>query len=259
MRAGRLRRPRRRTSPAGAQAPPAPKRRSAKAARGQPAPHYQGHRDRLRQCCTETGAGALSDYELLELIRFRAAPRIDTKPLAKALIARFGDLAEVFAAEAREIQSVDGAGAGMAAELKAIQAVIERIGLIKAKARPAVSSGSSLGAYCQTALQHEAREQVRVFYLDAKSQIIRHEVHSTGTVSQSNVYPREIVRRALKLSAVSLTLVHNHPSCDSRPSAADVEITHARCAAAKTMGISVHDHLVIGRNGTASFKALRLI
>jgi DNA repair protein RadC len=235
-----------------------PKSRTAKTA-NQPAPHYHGHRDRLRERFAEAGAGALSDYELLELLLFRAVPRMDTKPLAKDLIARFGDLAGVFAAEQREIQNVEGAGAAVAADLKAIQAVIERVGLIQAKARPVVSSWSSLIAYCKTALQHEAREQVRVLYLDAKNKIIRDEVHSTGTVSQSSVYPREIVRRALELSAVSLILVHNHPSGDSRPSAADVEITRALVAAAKTMGIGVHDHLVIGRDGTASFRALGLI
>ena len=239
--------------------PPEPKRRIAKSAPGQFAPHDHGHRDRLRQRFAQAGAGALGDDELLELLLYRSVPRIDTKPLAKALIARFGDLAGVFAAEAREIQNVKGAGAAVAADLKAIQAVIERVGLIKAKARPVVSSWSSLLTYCQNAVQHEAREQVRVLYLDANNQIIRDEVHSTGTVNQSSVYPREIVRRALELSASSLILVHNHPSGDSRPSAADLEITRALIAAAKTMGITVHDHLVIGRNGAASFKALGLI
>jgi DNA repair protein RadC len=237
----------------------APPKGRARKAPAPSAPHYHGHRDRLRDRFAEAGPGALSDYELLELILFRAVPRIDTKPLAKALLARFGDLAGVFAAEAREIQNVEGAGAGVAADLKAIQAVISRVQLIDAKARPVVSSWSSLLTYCKTMLQHEAREQVRVLYLDAKNHIIRDEVHSTGTVSQSSVYPREIVRRALELSAVNLILVHNHPSGDCRPSAADVEITRALIAAAKTMGIGVHDHLVIGRDGTASFKALGLI
>lgn len=242
--------------------PGAPPPRSARAratSAAKPAPHFHGHRDRLRARFAEAGPGALSDYEVLELILYRAVPRIDTKPLAKALLARFGDLAGVFGAEAREIQNVEGAGASVAADIKAIQAAMERVRLAEAKARPVVSSWSSLVAYCKTALQHEAREQVRVLYLDAKNQIILDEIHSTGTVSQSSVYPREIVRRALELSAASLILVHNHPSGDSRPSAADVDITRALIAAAQTMGISVHDHLVIGRNGTASFKALGLI
>jgi DNA repair protein RadC len=229
------------------------------AAKPIPAPHYHGHRERLRARFAEVGAAGLRDYELLELMLYRAIPRQDTKPIAKALLDRFGSLGAVFGADPHELQKVDQVGPAVATELKAIQAVIEFVLLEQAKSRPVVSSWSSLVSYCTKALAHENREQFRVLYLDAKNQIIRDEIHSEGTVSQTSVYPREVVRRALELGAANLILVHNHPSGDGRPSAADVEITKQIVAAAKTMAIGVHDHLVIGRNVTVSFKSLGLL
>ncbi len=234
-------------------APAAPK------AKPEPAPHYHDHRERLRKRFSEAGAGALADYELLELLLFRSIPRRDVKPLAKALLARFGDLAGVLAASPERLAEVAGSGPSVALDLKAIQATLERTMALESKKRPVVSSWSALLAYCKLAMANETREQFRVLFLDRKNQIIADEVQNVGTIDHAPVYPREIVRRALELAASNLILVHNHPSGDPSPSAADVAITREIIAAGKTLGVGVHDHLVIGRHGAASFKSLGLI
>jgi DNA repair protein RadC len=222
-------------------------------------PHQLGHRERLRARFLDAGPDALADYELLELLLFRVIARADVKALAKALIARFGDLAAVFAADPRRIAEVEGAGAAVALELKAIQAAFERAARIEAKRRPVVSSWTALTAYLRAGLQHETREQFRVLFLDRKNQIIRDEVMGEGTIDQAPVYPREVARRALELDAASLILVHNHPSGDPNPSAADVAITREAILACKAIGVGVHDHVIVGRHGLASFKSLGLI
>jgi DNA repair protein RadC len=222
-------------------------------------PHYHDHRARLRQRFEEAGDSALADYELLELMLFRTIPRQDTKPLAKALLTRFGNLAEVLAAPAARIAEVSGAGAAVAQDLKVAHAIMQRAQRAEAKQRPVVSSWSALISYCRTAMAHEPREQFRVLFLDVKNQLIADEVMNEGTVDHAPVYPREIARRALELSAAAVILVHNHPSGDPKPSAQDVAITREIVAATEAVSVKVHDHLVIGRKGAESFKSLGLL
>ncbi|MDX2234340.1 MAG: DNA repair protein RadC [Hyphomonadaceae bacterium] len=213
----------------------------------------------MRHRFAHAGPTALADYELLELLLFRTIPRRDTKPLAKALIAHFGDLSAVLAAEPARIAEMPGAGEAVALDLKVIQATLERVMRAEASRRPHVGDWSKLVAYCQVAMQHATREQFRVLFLDVKNQIIADEVLGEGGHDHAPVYPREVLRRALELRAASLILVHNHPSGDPRPSAADVDITREIVAAADALGIRVHDHVVIGRHGQASLKMLGLM
>ncbi len=222
-------------------------------------PHFHDHRARLRKRFEEAGAAALADYELLELLLFRTIPRQDTKPLAKALLAKFGDLAAVLAAPAQRIAEVKGAGPVVAQDLKIVQAMLERAARAPLHQRTVISSWSQLVNYCRMALAHEPREQFRVLFLDTKNQLIADEVMNEGTVDHAPVYPREIARRAIEVSAAAVILVHNHPSGDPKPSAADLAITREIVAAADTVSVKVHDHLVIGRNGVASFKSLGLL
>ncbi|MBC7770339.1 MAG: DNA repair protein RadC [Phycisphaerales bacterium] len=239
---------------------PAPNRASAK--RAAPAgekPHYHDHRARLRQRFAEAGPSSLADYELLELFLFRAIPRQDTKPLAKALLQRFGTLDAVLAAPAQRIAEVNGAGPAVAQEIKLVQAMLERASKAELKQRTVISSWSQLVNYCRVSMAHEPREQFRVLFLDTKNQLIADEVMNQGTVDHAPVYPREVARRALELSAASVILVHNHPSGDPRPSAADIAITREIVAAANAVSVKVHDHLVIGRTGAESFKSLGLL
>lgn len=222
-------------------------------------PHYHDHRARLRQRFEDGGPGALADYELLELLLFRTIPRQDTKPLAKALLAKFGTLAGVLGAPVQRIAEVKGAGPAVAQDLKIVQAMLERASKGDLKQRTVISSWSALVNYCRLAMAHEPREQFRVLFLDAKNQLIADEVMNEGTVDHAPVYPREIARRALEHSAAAVILVHNHPSGDPKPSAADVAITREIVAAASAISVKVHDHLVIGRNGAESFKSLGLL
>ncbi|HEV7157264.1 MAG TPA: DNA repair protein RadC [Caulobacteraceae bacterium] len=217
-----------------------------------------GHRQRLRQRAAISLA-ALPDYELLELVLARAVARGDVKPLAKALLTRFGGLAAVFGASPEELRSVKGVGAAIALDLKLIHEAIVRIGKAEVKKRPVISSWSALLAYVRTSLAHEAREHFKVLFLDKKNQLIADEMMGSGTVDHAPVYPREVVRRALELSASAVILVHNHPSGDPTPSSADVDMTRQVVEAARPLRIAVHDHLVVGRDGVASFKALGLI
>lgn len=222
-------------------------------------PHYHDHRQRLRARFDSAGPGALADYELLELLLFRTIPRRDTKPLAKALLTQFGDLGAVLAADPLRLQEVDGVGAGVAQDLKAMHAAFVRIAASAAKQRPIVSSWSQLLSYCRLALQHETREQFRVLFLDVKNHLIADDVMGEGTIDSAPVYPREVARRALERAAASVILVHNHPSGDPKPSSADIAITREIAAALKTIGVAVHDHLVIGRKDVTSFKSLGLL
>ena len=222
-------------------------------------PHYHQHRERLRTKFDEAGPGALADYELLEMALFRTIPRQDTKPLAKALIDRFGSLAGVLAAPVQRIAEVKGAGASVAQDLKLVQALLERASRGELKQRTVISSWSALVNYCRMSMAHEPREQFRVLFLDVKNQLIADEVLNEGTVDHAPVYPREVARRALELSAAAVILVHNHPSGDPKPSAADLAITREIVAAANAVSVQVHDHLVIGRNGVESFKSLGLL
>ena len=235
-----------------AAAPPAAKPKT-------PGPHHLGHRDRLRERALAGGLSALPDYEVVELLLFRSLPRGDVKPLAKQLLARFGSVAGVLGATVEELKTVPGVGAGLALDLKLIQEAALRTGREAVAKRPVISSWSALLAYVKAALAHEAREQFRVLFLDKKNQLIADETMNRGTVDHAPVYPREIMRRALELSASAVILVHNHPSGDPTPSAADVDMTRQVIEAARSLRIAVHDHLVVGRDGVASFKALGLI
>jgi DNA repair protein RadC len=227
--------------------------------RPEPRPHQLGHRERLRERVRMAGFAALHDYEALELMLFRTFPRGDVKPLAKALLHRFGTLSGVLSATVEELCTVKGVGESCALDLKLVHELAQRIGLEPMARRTVISSWSALLDYVKLALKHEAREQFRVLFLDKKNQLIADETQNRGTVDHAPVYPREIVRRALELSATSMILVHNHPSGDPTPSAADVDMTRQIVDAARPLRITVHDHLVVGREGVASFKALGLL
>jgi DNA repair protein RadC len=218
-----------------------------------------GHRERLRERFAKGGADAMPDYELLELTLFAALPRRDTKPLAKALLARFGSFAEVIAAPRARLLEVKGVGEGVAHHLKIVEAAAHRLAKTRIINRPALSSWTALLDYCTAAMARSQNEEFRVLFLDRKNVLIADEVQNRGTVDHTPVYPREIIKRALELSASGIILVHNHPSGDPTPSKADIAMTREVAGAAKALGITVHDHLVIGRGGHASFKSLGLL
>jgi len=224
-----------------------------------PKPHWQGHRDRLRTKLVERGANALEDYELLETLLFAFIPRRDVKPVAKALLARFGSLSGVLAARPAELTKVAGVGETVAAYLKATAEIGARATRETLKARTVISSWSALQAFVKRELQHEGREQFRVMFLDRKNQLIEDEIMGHGTVDHAPVYPREIARRALELQASSLILVHNHPSGDPTPSRADIDMTREIIDALTSLDITVHDHLIAARSGVTSFRAQGLI
>ena len=220
---------------------------------------HDGHRKRLRERFLKGGADALPDYEMLELLLFAAVPRRDTKPLAKALLARFGSFAEVIAAPRERLMDVEGVGEAVVNQLKITEAAAQRLAKAKVIGRPALSSWAALLDYCMAAMARSQREEFRVLFLDRKNVLVADEVQSRGTVDHAPVYPREIVRRALEHGASAIILVHNHPSGDPTPSRADIDMTRDIAQAAKALKIAVHDHLVIGRGGHASFKSLGLL
>lgn len=222
-------------------------------------PHYHGHRERLRQRFREAGGNALSDYEMLELLLFRAMPRRDVKPLAKQLIAKFGSFAEAISASPARLSEVKGIGEAVITELKIVQAAASRFAKGALPKRTILSSWSSVLDYCRTAMAFADKEQLRVLFLDKRNQLIADEVQQTGTVDHTPVYPRELVKRALELSASAIIIVHNHPSGDPTPSEADIQMTHHIIEIAKPLGIAVHDHIIVGKEGHASFKGLRLL
>ena len=225
----------------------------------QPESGNDGHRERLRARFLAAGPAALPDYELLELTLFAALPRRDTKPLAKALLARFGSFADVIAAPRARLMEVKGVGEAIAGHLKIVEAAAQRLAKSRVMGRPALSSWAALLDYCTAAMARAETEEFRVLFLDRKNVLIADEVQNRGTVDHTPVYPREIVKRALELSASAIILVHNHPSGDPTPSKADISMTREIVAAAKALGLAVHDHLVIGRGGHASFKSLGLL
>jgi DNA repair protein RadC len=222
-------------------------------------PHYHDHRERLRERFHEIGGENLRDYELLELLLFQAIPRVDTKPIAKALLQKFGSFSEVLAAPAARLMEVDGVGEKAAHHLRVIYAAAQRFGKDQVRARPLLDSWSSVIDYCRGAMGFEAVEQFRILFLDKRNALIADEVQQSGTVDHTPVYPREVVKRALELSATALILVHNHPSGDPTPSRADIQMTKSVIDIAKPLGITVHDHIIVGRQGHASLKGLKLI
>lgn len=222
-------------------------------------PHYLGHRQRLRERFGQFGPDALSDYELLELLLFRSIPRADTKERAKALLKRFGSLAEVLGAPEHLLREVEDIGDGAAKDLKIVAAAAQRMARGKIQGREILTSWDQVLDYCRAAMAFEAREQFRILFLDKKNTLIADEVQQTGTVDHTPVYPREVVKRALELSATAIVLVHNHPSGDPTPSRADIDMTKTIIESARPLGISVHDHIIIGKKGYASMKGLLLI
>jgi len=222
-------------------------------------PHYHGHRERLRERFREVGADALSDYELLEMVLFRALSRRDVKPLAKTLIGKFGSFAEVVHAPAARLREVDGLGEAAITEVKLIAAAASRVVKGQLKQRTVLSSWSSVIEYCRSAMAFADKEQFRILFLDKRNQLIADELQQVGTIDHTPVYPREVVKRALELSATAIIMVHNHPSGDPTPSTADIQMTKSIIGIAGPLGISVHDHIIVGKNGHASLKGLRLI
>jgi DNA repair protein RadC len=224
-----------------------------------PPPHYLGHRERLRTRFRNAGADAVSDYELLELVLFRTIPQRDVKPLAKELIAKFGSFAEVLAAPRQRLEEVNGLKEATSTDLKILHAVAGRITRGEARKRTVLSSWSAVLDYCRTTMAFSDKEQFKIIFLDKRNQIIADEVQQTGTVDHTPVYPREVVKRALELSSTAIILVHNHPSGDPTPSNADIQMTQSIIDIAKPLGIAVHDHIIVGKQGHASLKGLKLI
>ncbi|WP_207476316.1 RadC family protein [Arenibaculum pallidiluteum] len=226
--------------------------------KGKTEPHYHGHRDRLRDRFEAGGPEALQDYELLELVLFQAIPRRDVKPLAKDLLGQLGSLwAVATAAPARLVEL--GVPRNAAVALSAIGAVALRMSRQQLLGRPVIGSWQQLLDYCQGAMALEPVEQFRLLYLDRRNRLIADEVQQRGTVDHAPVYPREVVKRALELGASALILVHNHPSGDPTPSRADIDMTREVAKAAGILGVTVHDHVIVGRGSHASFRALGLL
>ena len=217
--------------------------------------YIRDHRARLRARFMAGGPDAVPDYELLELVLFRAIPRQDVKPLARTLIERFGDFNRVISAPPARLGDVAGVGEAVIVELKLIEAAAQRLARARVINRPVLSSWQALIDYCQTALAHRETEEFRVLYLDRKNVLIADEAQARGTVDHVPVYPREVVKRALEINASALILVHNHPSGDPTPSAADIEMTLRIRDAAEVLGIVLHDHLIIGKAREVSLKA----
>jgi DNA repair protein RadC len=222
-------------------------------------PHYHGHRQRLRDRFMEAGEQALADYELMELLLFRAIARRDVKPLAKALIERFGSFAGAIAARPERLREIAGLSEAAIVELKIAEAAARRMARGALEKRKVLSSFMAVMDYCRTAMAFAEREEFRILFLDKRNALIADEVQGVGTVDHTPVYPREVVRRALELGSSAMILAHNHPSGDPTPSAADIRMTKEIMAIAQPFGIAVHDHLIVGRDGQTSLRGLKLI
>ena len=220
---------------------------------------HAGHRQRLRERFLKGGANALADYELLELVLYLAHPRADTKPLAKRLIAHFGSFGLTLAAEPARIREVAGAGETTATALLSVRAAAERLAREEAMEKPVLSSWQALTDYLRIGMARETREQFRVLFLNRKNVLIADEIQQRGTVDHTPLYPREVIQRALELGSSAIILVHNHPSGDAKPSKSDIEMTREVRDACARLGIALHDHLIVSRSGTASFKTMGLL
>jgi len=221
-------------------------------------PHYSGHRNRLRERFLKEGSD-LADYELIELLLFAAMPRRDVKPIAKALLSRFGSFAGVLNADAQALTEVSGIGQTAAVSLMAVREGAVRLLQSEVMNQPVLSNWQSLMDYCRAAMGHGKVEQFRILFLNRKNMLIADELQQQGTVDHTPVYPREVIKRALDLGASALILVHNHPSGDPSPSQADIEMTKELQAAGEKLGISLHDHIVVSKSGNTSFKTLGLL
>ncbi|MEX2518103.1 MAG: DNA repair protein RadC [Paracoccaceae bacterium] len=219
-------------------------------------PDHAKHRERLRERFDRAGAGALADYEMLELVLFRAIPRRDVKPLTKLLLREFGDFNHVLSASPARLMKVEGMGEAAARELKIVEAAAHRLAQARVLGREALSSWAALMTYCKTVMAHRETEEFRILFLDRKNVLIADEAQARGTVDHVPVYPREVAKRALELNASAMIMVHNHPSGDPTPSPADIEMTARIAAALEAVGVTLHDHVVIGKETDASFRAL---
>ncbi|MDE2515062.1 MAG: DNA repair protein RadC [Rhodospirillales bacterium] len=224
-----------------------------------PDPGPGGHRARLRQRLLEAGPAALADHEMLEMLLFLALPRRDTKPVARALLARFGSFAAAIAASPAALAAQPGLGEAAIAALKLAQAAALRLARAELHNRPLLDHWAAVEAYLAAALAREAVEQVRALFLDRRNHLLADEVLGTGSIDHAPVYPREVMRRALELHTSALIIVHNHPSGDPSPSAQDIAMTRELMAAAKTLGIVLHDHLIVGNGRCASLRRLGLM
>jgi DNA repair protein RadC len=222
-------------------------------------PHHHGHRKRLRERFMNGGSNALPDYELLELVLFQAHPRLDVKPLAKQLITHFGSFADVISATPQRLSEVKGVGPTVIASLKVINEAAIRLAGARIKDKPILASWTALIDYCQASMAFGDKEQFRVLFLDKKNRLIADEVLQEGTVDHTPVYPREVAKRALEVGATAIILVHNHPSGDPRPSKSDIDMTKTIVKAGETLGIMVHDHIIICRGDYSSFKTMGLL
>jgi DNA repair protein RadC len=223
-------------------------------------PHYLGHRERARERFNTIGGEALADYELLELVLHIILPQRDTKALAKELLTQFGSFSGVLGASPARLAEVKGLGPTSITHIKVVQAAAQRYGRDQIdREKPILASWSQLIDYCRSQMAYETVEQFRILFLDKKNRLIADEVQQVGTVDHTLVYPREVIRRALELSSTALILVHNHPSGDPAPSSADVRVTRDIVEAAKPLGITLHDHIIIGKSGHASLRGLKLI
>ena len=222
-------------------------------------PHYWGHRERLRQRFLAGGHASMPEYELLELVLFNAIPRIDVKPLAKQLLAAFGDLNGLIAASEHRLMQIPGVTPQVRLQLKVLEAVAHRMARAKVMQRSVISSWDELMRYCKTVMAYRETEQFRILFLDRKNVLIADEEQAKGTVDHVPVYPREVAKRALELNASAVILVHNHPSGDPTPSKADITMTAEIETACQAIGVAVHDHVVIGKETDASFRALGLV
>lgn len=222
-------------------------------------PHYSGHRQRLRLRFANHGDEVLADYELLELLLFRTNARADTKPLAKALINRFGSFAGVLGAQTQLLQEVPGCGEAVAQDIRLFAACARRLGKSEILKKDILDSWNTVISYCMTSMAYENREQFRILFLDKKNRLIADEVQQIGTVDHTPVYPREVIKRALELSSTAIILFHNHPSGDASPSRADIDMTKLIISIASPLNITVHDHIIIGKAGHISMRGMGLI
>jgi DNA repair protein RadC len=218
-----------------------------------------GHRARLRHRLLTVGSEALADHELIELLLFSALPRCDTKPIARAMIARFGSFAAALSAPVNELRGIDGLGDAGVAALKAAAAAGVRMARAEVIDRPVLANWDRLMDYLNVVIARERIEQCRVLFLDTRNRLIADEMQSRGSVSHTPVYPREMVKRALELQATAMILVHNHPSGDPTPSAADIAMTQQVQQAAQALGITLHDHVIVGNGTWASFRQVGLL
>ncbi|OAN74255.1 hypothetical protein A8B81_05945 [Sulfitobacter pontiacus] len=228
---------------------------SAPPASGKQPSYIADHRQRLRARFMQGGAAAIPDYELLELVLFRAIPRRDVKPLARALMDRFGDFNRVITAPEPRLRDISGVGDAVIVELKVIEAAAHRMARSRVMRQHVLSGWDALLDYCHTTMAHRETEQFRVIYLDRKNVVIGDEEQGKGTVDHVPVYPREVAKRALELNASALILVHNHPSGDPTPSQADIDMTQQIFAACSALGLTLHDHLIIGKSRELSFRS----